>query len=50
MHSHSPTFLLDPFIVNTEKITSFSPSMIEIGKKEIPIGPMYKQSVDAALR
>lgn len=38
------------FIVNTEKITSFSPSIVELGKKEIPIGPMYKQSVDAALR
>lgn len=38
------------FIVNTERITSFSPSIIEIGQKEIPIGPMYRQSVDAALR
>ncbi|MBB6501754.1 LytR/AlgR family response regulator transcription factor [Pedobacter cryoconitis] len=38
------------FIVNTEKITSFSPSIVELGKKEIPIGPLYKQSVDAALR
>ncbi|MBB5623626.1 DNA-binding LytR/AlgR family response regulator [Pedobacter cryoconitis] len=38
------------FIVNIEKITSFSPSMVELGKKEIPIGPMYKQIVDTALR
>ena len=33
------------FIVNKEKITSFSSLVVWVGQREIPIGPMYRKSV-----
>lgn len=38
------------YIVNTEKITAFTKMDVEIGKKEIPIGASYKNSVIEFLR
>jgi DNA-binding LytR/AlgR family response regulator len=37
------------FIVSVQKITSFTQELIEIGKTEIPIGKIYRQSVLKAL-
>jgi len=37
------------FIVNKEKITSFSSLVVWVGQKEIPIGPMYRKSVSEVL-
>jgi DNA-binding LytR/AlgR family response regulator len=37
------------FIVSTNKITSFSPHAVFIGKEEIPIGPLYRNEVQKKL-
>jgi len=37
------------FIINTNKVTAFSPHAIEIGIKEIPIGSSYKEYVSKVL-
>lgn len=37
------------FIVSLNKITSFSPHAVFIGKEEIPIGPLYRSEVQKRL-
>lgn len=37
------------FIVNVDKVTSFSPHSIFIGQNEIPVGPLYKHDVQRRL-
>jgi DNA-binding LytR/AlgR family response regulator len=38
-----------PFIVSANKVTSFSPHAVFIGKEEIPIGPLYRNETQKKL-